>query len=109
MYWGNNEILNFTKTLPLGAKFFDAESWTDVKLKGRFFLQFCELAYKAKKLGGKYVPAPCCSLNLPIDYHGAETGLHVAKSAFNRLSHLELRHPRCVGSITKNFVYYTYS
>ena len=22
---------------------------------------------------------------------------------------LEVRHPRCVGSITKNFVYYTYS
>ena len=23
--------------------------------------------------------------------------------------HLEVRHPRCVGSTTKNFVYYTYS
>jgi hypothetical protein len=25
--------------------------------------------------------------NFPIDYHGAETGLHGAKGAFNRLSH----------------------
>jgi len=27
----------------------------------------------------------------------------------NRLLGLEMRHPRCVGSITKNFVYHTYS
>ena len=38
----------------------------------------------------------CLSIRLPA--------LHTCPSVL-----LEVRHPRCVGSITKNFVYYTYS
>jgi len=51
----------------------------------------------------------CVFMNKP---HGTdlfkERGLLMSWS--RRVSHvLEVRHPRCVGSITKNFVYYTYS
>jgi hypothetical protein len=31
------------------------------------------------------------------------------RSSIKSVDNLEVRHPRCVGSITKNFVHYTYS
>ena len=40
-------------------------------------------------------------------HRGAQISRAIDSSEF--LIHPEVRHPRCVGSITKNFVYYTYS
>ena len=35
--------------------------------------------------------------------------LRILRFIENKYINLEVRHPRCVGSVTKNFVYYTYS
>ena len=52
----------------------------------------CQLLWKLFACGNSSVACICMSMSIKFVHRD-----------------LEVRHPRCVGSITKNFVYYTYS